>query len=387
MKPRRLAALGAAVLAAVVLFVSDPVLGASASGPHEPRTPIKHFIVLMQEDHTFDNYFGTYPGADGIPAGTRMPLDPLLGKRPFALPFHLTDEPLLQMSHGKDAALAAWREGRMDGFLAAQSDLRGDARRLPMGFYDRHDLPYYWKVAEDYVLFDRFFSSAMGGSYLNHVYWVAGGPGNVDEAVPDGGLDVLTIFDRLQRAGVSWKFYVQDYDPSVTYRTPLRLRHPDVASQTVRSPLLTIPRFLDDPALRSRIVDLDEYYKDLRNGTLPEVAYIAPAGGSEHPPGSSDGRAAHRARAAERPDGEQRVVELRLPAHLRRLGRLVRPRPPAEEGMRTGTASASRPCSSVRTRGTVTSTAPSSTSPRSSASSSRTGTSAPSGGSTRRPAA
>ena len=213
MKPRRLAALGAAVLAAVVLFVSDPVLGASASGPHEPRTPIKHFIVLMQEDHTFDNYFGTYPGADGIPAGTRMPLDPLLGKRPFALPFHLTDEPLLQMSHGKDAALAAWREGRMDGFLAAQSDLRGDARRLPMGFYDRHDLPYYWKVAEDYVLFDRFFSSAMGGSYLNHVYWVAGGPGNVDEAVPDGGLDALTIFDRLQRAGVSWKFYVQDYDP------------------------------------------------------------------------------------------------------------------------------------------------------------------------------
>ena len=187
MSPHRLAALAAVVIAAVVLVVGDPVLGASASGAHGPRTPIEHFIVLMQEDHTFDNYFGTYPGVDGIPVGTRVPLEPSLGKRPFEVPFHLTDESLLQMSHSRDAAVAACRGGRMDGFLAAQEDLRASARKLPLGFYNGRDLPYYWKMAEEYVLFDRFFSSAMGGSYLNHVYWVAGGPGNVDEAVPDEG--------------------------------------------------------------------------------------------------------------------------------------------------------------------------------------------------------
>ena len=137
-----------------------------------------------------------------------------------------------------------------------------------------------------YVLFDHFFSSSLGGSFLNHVYWVGAGAGNATQSVPIGGLKLTTIFDRLQQAGVSWKFYVQNYDPTITYRTLPHLTNANRASQAVWCPLLDIPRFLDDPALRSHIVGLSQYYSDLRDGTLPAVAYIAPSGASEHPPGS-----------------------------------------------------------------------------------------------------
>src|SRR5439155_999128 len=81
-----------------------------------------------------------------------------------------------------------------------------------------------------------------------------------------------TIFDRLQAAGVSWKFYVQDYRPDQTFRTASPT---DPAAQTVRVPLLNYARFVDDPALRSHIADLDQYYRDLHDGTLPAVAWVA----------------------------------------------------------------------------------------------------------------
>lgn len=95
----------------------------------------------------------------------------------------------------------------------------------------------------------------------------------------------MTIFDRLEEKGISWKFYVQNYDPGINYRTAHMILG-NRASQVIWVPLLNIPRFLDDPELSSHIVDLNEYYTDLENGTLPAVAYIVPSGASEHPPGS-----------------------------------------------------------------------------------------------------
>ena len=97
-------------------------------------------------------------------------------------------------------------------------------------------------------------------------------------------MNVPTIFDSLQKAGVSWKFYVQNYDPNITYRDLGTIGNR--ASQVIWVPLLNFDRFLDDPELSSHIVDLNQYYVDLRQGTLPAVAYIAPSGASEHPPGS-----------------------------------------------------------------------------------------------------
>jgi phospholipase C len=97
--------------------------------------------------------------------------------------------------------------------------------------------------------------------------------------VPFGGYgDQPTIFDRLEAAGISWKFYVQDYRPKETFRA---VSDVDPAIQTVRVPLLNYARFVDDPKLHSHLADLDEYYRDLRDGTLPAVAYVASSGASE----------------------------------------------------------------------------------------------------------
>ncbi len=288
MSRRWAAAAATAVVAVTAMLAATPLAqgtAAAAGGRHLPRTPIHHFIVLMQENHTFDNYFGTYPGADGIPKGACMPIDPAIGRKPCVRPFHIGNQSIVDLDHSESSAIADLNRGRMDGFVRAQTVRIGNGSQA-VGYYNASDVPFYWNIADRYVLFDHFFSSSLGGSFLNHVYWVAAGAGNATQSVPLGGLKLTTIFDRLQKAGVSWKFYVQNYDPTINYRTLPKLKDANRASQAVWSPLLDIPRFLDRPSLRSHIVDLSQYYRDLRNGTLPAVTYIAPSGASEHPPGS-----------------------------------------------------------------------------------------------------
>jgi phospholipase C len=168
----------------------------------------------------------------------------------------------------------------MDGFVSAQAAVGSDAG-LAMGHYDERDVPFSWNIAEAYVTFDHFFSSARGGSVWNHMFWVAGAAGSETDAIPAEGFgDLPTIFDRLEGAGVSWKFYVQNYDPTITYRNHQGMI--DRGSQVARAPLLAFGRFLDDPRLFGRIADLSEYYVDLEQGTLPAVSYIVPAGGGAH---------------------------------------------------------------------------------------------------------
>lgn len=270
------------VLAAGVtalIGVLSPASPAHAGADPATATPIRHFIFLMQGDRTFDNYFGTYPGADGIPDQTCQALvqsRPQSGcVRPFAL--HATTPAPLEP--GQNVITAQINGGKMDGFVAAYV-ARGQDGTPAMGYYDQRDLPFYWDVAQRYVLFDKFFAPVPYGYRTNRAYWVAGAAqaGGGDK-VPAGGYgNQPTIFDRLQAAGVSWKFYVQDYQPTETFRakTPS-----DPAAQTVRVPLLNYARFVDDPQLNSHIVDLDQYYRDLADGTLPAVAYVASSGSSE----------------------------------------------------------------------------------------------------------
>jgi phospholipase C len=281
----------AAVAVAVVIALGVPQAAqASASSPAvaaeqtPTTTPIKHFITLMQANHSFDNYFGTYPGADGIPDDTCMPVAPTAPGEGCVEPFHVGGLAITSLGHNSSVFAEEYANGQMNGFVSAFRNQTA-VGNLAMGYYDDRDIPYYWNLAEQYVLFDRMFTSAAGGSIWNHFYWVTGTPGNPEkDALLPGGFDqVPTIFDRLQAKDVSWKFYIQNYDPDVTFRTP---GSGDRASQVARVPVLNYNRFLDDPALRKNIVPLDEYYTDLRNGTLPAVSYIVPSGDSEHPPGS-----------------------------------------------------------------------------------------------------
>src|SRR6266498_948588 len=100
-------------------------------------------------------------------------------------PFRIGNHAVRDLSHSQKTFRRQFRGGRMDGFVSA---------------FGGRDFPFYWNVADRYVLFDRFFTSAAGGSVWNHLYWVTATPGNWhDNIIPPGGFGRLpTIFDRLE---------------------------------------------------------------------------------------------------------------------------------------------------------------------------------------------
>ena len=266
----------------LALAIAPPAHADTRPAQSQLNTPIEHFIVLMQQNHTFDNYFGTYPGADGIPADTCIPMNLAKpGKNSCVKPYHIGEKQTDDLNHSNSTFLRQYNDGRMDGFVDALNRRNQDGT-IALGYYDDRDLPYYWNLADEYVLFDRYFSSARGGSVWNRMYWIAGVPGNTENRVPEKGFgNIPTIFDRLQERGISWKFYVHNYKPGLNYRTSGFLT--PLAPQVQWLPLLAMDRFIDNPELSSRIVDMDEYFVDLRNGTLPAVSYMLTLGATEHP--------------------------------------------------------------------------------------------------------
>jgi phospholipase C len=254
----------------------------AAQSGNGPKTPIEHFIVVMQQNHTFDNYFGTYPGANGIPDGVCMPTSLSADKNKSCVtPYEITTQAISDLSHSDTIFQGQYQNGRMNGFINALDNLNQNGE-LSMGHFSEKHIPFYWNLADQYVLFDNYFSSAHTGSITNRMFWVSGKPGSEFNRIPEGGYgDIPTIFDRLQERGISWKFYIKDYDPNLNYRTVKDLDYLPPQVQWV--PLLSFDRFLDDPELSSHIVDLDEYYTDLENGTLPAVSYVLLLGATEHP--------------------------------------------------------------------------------------------------------
>ncbi len=100
---------------------------AQSSGP-KTQTPIKHLVFVMQENHTFDNYFGTYPGADGIPANTKMPVDPANPKAGFVQPWYLGSSTITDLSHNGKTFQQQYDNGKMDGFVSALNLRKEDGR-------------------------------------------------------------------------------------------------------------------------------------------------------------------------------------------------------------------------------------------------------------------
>lgn len=274
-----LAAAPAVAAAPTPTVATSAFLPAPGTAPHRAATPIEHFIFLMQGGRTFDNYFGTYPGADGLRAGTCQPLATGDPKGKCVRPFLLDDTERAPL--GADGTIIAnqWDGGKMDGFVAA-FQRQGRDGTMAMGHYDARKLPYYWEVAQNYVLFDHFFSATRYGIRNNRSYWVSASPapGGTGRIPADGYGNLRTIFDRLQAAGVSWKFYVGGYNRTQTYQSASPANS---ETQTARVPLVDFWRFTHDRSLASHIVGLDQYYRDLRAGTLPAVAYVASSSGDD----------------------------------------------------------------------------------------------------------
>lgn len=169
-------------IAVVLLIFGGAALPTLASNVRETPSKIQHIIFIVQENHSFDNYFGTYPGANGFPAGIAIPYDPNQTNLGYAQPYHLNvTQPISivgdelppgvsdpselgnaanssigpfpfgnesirgDLSHAWRVAHTDYNNGKMDGFIA------GERSTLTMGYYDRNDIPYYWDYADNYV--------------------------------------------------------------------------------------------------------------------------------------------------------------------------------------------------------------------------------------------
>jgi phospholipase C len=275
-RPSRSLAAAAVAAVAAVIFPGAAAAAPAAAHP-AATTPIKHFIFLMQGGRTFDNYFGSYPRADGPGAGACQPRAQGNPGAGCVRPFVLNGRQPPPLGASRTTIMSQYNNGRMNGFVSAYQR-QGRNGAPVMGYYNRRQLPFSWHVASDYVLFDHFFSSALYGIRANRSYWVSAAPApGGNGAIPPGGYGKEpTIFDRLQAAGVSWKFYVQNYRPGETYQTVSRA---SPQTQTARVPLVDYYRFTHNPALARHIVGLTQFYRDLGDGTLPAVAYIASSPG------------------------------------------------------------------------------------------------------------
>jgi phospholipase C len=181
------------VLAAVVSVLTGCSSGGGGSSPPSPSglSKIKHVVIIMQENRSFDSYFGTYPGADGIPASgghfTVCVPDPRSGK--CDQPYH--DPELVNggASHSRAAALTDIDSGKMDGFVrVAETGLNrgcGAIKPAPpqcltagvpdvMGYHDAREIPNYWTYARDFVLQDHMFEPVASWSLPAHLYLVSG---------------------------------------------------------------------------------------------------------------------------------------------------------------------------------------------------------------------
>jgi phospholipase C len=219
-----------------------------------PLSAIKNIVVVLQENHSFDNYFGTFPGVDGT-AGKNLCLPTAPGSTSCVSPFHNPNLAPSDMSHNSVAAHKDYDGGKMDAFVYTEGN------QATMGFYNQGDLPHYWKAAQQYVLCDRYFTSAMTQSAPNHLYLVAGTSGGIISNPLPTSLKFPPIFQQLDKGAISWKVYgFNKY-----YKT----------FQYVQT----------SPTAKKKFSAATSFKNDVLQGNLSQISWIVGApGGSEHPP-------------------------------------------------------------------------------------------------------
>ena len=243
-------------------------------------------ILVMQENHSFDNYFGKYPGADGIPLDVCMPVDPAAGQKGACVqPFHLDQNATENLAHNATVFRRQYRGGRMTGFVAAHREV-GRNGSLAMGYYDGQGPAVLLEPGRRLRACSTAFSAQQPAAASGTTCSGSGRrPGTTRTRIPASGWgDMPTIFDRLEAT----RDLVEVLRPELRSGGDVpQPGGPD--AQVARVPLLAYARYLDDPKLAAHIVDLDEYYQDLRKGTLA-------------------GRGLHCARSSERASAEQHSV-------------------------------------------------------------------------------
>ena len=259
---------------------------------------IQHIVFIIKENRSFDNYFGTFPGADGATTGKISTGEVIpLGQTPDRTPHDLC--------HSFYCATQSIDGGNMDRFdMVYQGNLNGTM--LPYTQLREQDIPNYFALAKQFVLADRMFSSLEGASFPNHLYTIAGDSGGVVQnpadplnpnntgiltwgcdsdsvttvlMVDDDGdvstkfpcFDMPTLGDRLEAAGISWKSYAPGPgQPGYMFSTYDAIDH-------IRNTSLWAEHVVPDT----------QFATDALSGNLPAVSWVVTGMGSEHPNASS----------------------------------------------------------------------------------------------------
>jgi phospholipase C len=302
---------------------------------------INHLVVIYMENHSFDNLYGEFKGANGIKNAERgnfvqvdgegrpykyLPEIPRNNSFPANLPNKLfnidqyvsSDKRTPDVTHRFFHNQLQIDGGKMDKFA-----VYNDSKGLAMGYYNTEKLPLY-PMAKKYTLCDNFFQSVFGGSYFNHVYLIsaavpvwphapesliakvdADGKMIRDGVVTADGYAVNhilsrntpypprsdtskllpsqtmpTIGDRLSEKGVSWAWYSEGWDDAVAGRkNNFAYNH---------EPFLYFTRYKEGTEGRKHMKDQKDFIKAAKEGALPGVSFVKPGGGNDEHPGSSD---------------------------------------------------------------------------------------------------
>jgi len=256
---------------------------------------VQHVVILMQENRSFDHYFGTMAGVRGF--GDRFTIPLSSGRnvwqqyngRRIVMPYRLDQaagnaQCTLELPHSWPDAQAAWDDGRMGSWPRAKTD-------ASMAYYTRDELPFQFALAEAFTLCDAYHCSMHGGTNPNRVFMQTGtndpfgqGGGPILDNRREGlgpvqeGYHWTTYTERLEQAGVSWKLY-QDMQDNYDNSMLATFRQYREAYQTPGSPLAA-------KALSSTLTNgtLDGLRDDVLAGRLPQVSWIiGPRVYSEHP--------------------------------------------------------------------------------------------------------
>jgi phospholipase C len=218
---------------------------------------IEHVVIYMQENHSFDNYFGMLGRGDGLRIGKDgkpTNTNPGLDGKPVPM-FHMdaTCDTTNGASQSWDGSHISWNNGKMDGFVRAANGGTGS-----MGYWDGTDLPFYYGLAKQFVLCDRWFCSTLAQTFPNRRYLQAATSVGIVStdlkevlATPDAPNGV--IWERLDAHGISWADYTIDL--------------PDI---------FLFPNFAAKN--QDKIKKFHQFLIDCAKGALPQVSIISPGG-------------------------------------------------------------------------------------------------------------
>ncbi|WP_433887672.1 alkaline phosphatase family protein [Streptomyces sp. CA-111067] len=281
-------------LAAAATILPPHLAKAAAAEPRHGGhlSDIEHVVILMQENRSFDHYFGTLSGVRGFddPRAPRLPNGRPVFYQPdaanpdgYLLPYRLNTrltaaQAIPSTSHAWGAQHAAWNAGKMDSWMPAHRAADGD-KKAPyvMGYLTRDDIPFHYALADAFTICDAYHCSVLGPTHPNRYMHMtgtidpdglAGGPA-LDNGAADNVYSWTTYPERLEAAGVSWKFYHEPDDgpggPPTGLPPLSKMTQYQAAAEG--SPLY-------DKALASSPVGQFEY--DALNDTLPTVSWLFP---------------------------------------------------------------------------------------------------------------